>query len=162
MADRGDMTIRPATIADADGIAKAHTEALERFHDFYSLFFKEDPRSIIPRNTRKVLRDPAINFTVAVVASAENGGAEVVAGFIRWAQEEPSEQEQQTETLPPAPFGTDTSGINEPNLQEAGQLPLFAVKTHMEELWNEFRQPREDEMDACYEQAAEGRKHLCK
>ncbi|KAL0943322.1 uncharacterized protein CTRU02_201208 [Colletotrichum truncatum] len=137
--------IRSATEADADAIARVHHAALSQFHDFYNAFFQRPVEEIIPLSTVAALQNSKNRFLVAVVPESD-----AVVGFIRYHVVDATEPAAATTTVT-APETHATSPPPTPS--------IFAIKSHMEQLWERFGHPREDEMDECYEKAANGRKH---
>lgn len=145
------INIRPATIEDAPSVSQIQYEALEKFHNFYSGFLATHPREILPITTKTAINNPKNVFLVAVDAATDE-----VVGFVRYAivpekqpEEEKDEKEQEKED------GTSQLDRSQPEFTN-----LFAPKEHVKELWEEFS-TRDDEMDACYEGLAKGRKHYC-
>ncbi|WYZ38255.1 hypothetical protein EsH8_III_000169 [Colletotrichum jinshuiense] len=138
------ILIRPATEADTEAIAKVHYAALAKFHDFYAAFFERHPREILPISTRNALRDSSNRFLVAVSSETD-----AVLGFIKYIIVNSTE----SPTTTPIIQSSDATEV-QPNAPS-----VFAIKSHMKELWESFSHPREDEMDECYEKAVNGRKH---
>lgn len=143
-----DIVIRPATEADADGIARVHHLALAQFDDFGAAWFERRPRDILPLSTRAALQAPKNRFLVATLP-----GSDAVVGFIRYHVVGATEPSTDTATT--------TTDVPEVAEKPDPVAALFAIKEHMKELWERFAHPREDEMDACYEKAVDGRKHNC-
>ncbi|KAF6805534.1 hypothetical protein CMUS01_14596 [Colletotrichum musicola] len=145
MASTPDIIIRPATEADADGIARVHHLALAQFDDFGAAWFERRPRDILPLSTRAALQASKNRFLIAVIPASDD-----VVGFVRYHVVDAAESTpavQPTADALEVPEKPDTIAA------------LFAIKDHMKELWERFVHPREDEMDACYEKAVDGRRH---
>ncbi|KAI8212563.1 Extracellular metalloproteinase NpI [Colletotrichum sp. SAR 10_76] len=138
-----EIQIRLAKPSDADAIGKVHNEALNQFHEFYQAFYEHPIGQIILGNTRNVVQNPKNQFYVAVDDS------DTVVGFIRYHVVDATEPSDATTTGE----AYETPAVTTPASN------LFAIKDHMKELWERFGHPREDEMDACYEKAVDGRKH---
>ncbi|OHE97758.1 hypothetical protein CORC01_06963 [Colletotrichum orchidophilum] len=136
--------IRPATEADADAIAAVHYAALDQFHDFYAAFFQRHPRELLPLSMRLALKDPKKHFLVAVVPDTH-----AVVGFIRYHIVDATEPPSAISLAKPT-----GSADTEPAVPS-----IFAIKSHMKELWERFGHPRDNEMDECYEKAVDGRQH---
>lgn len=138
------IQIRQATQEDAAAIAEIHYRALDRYHVFYAGFLATHPKDIIPQSTESALQNPKNIF---LVASDSTTGKTM--GFIRYqiveAKEPPSEQ--------PAEHSSQV------HLSQSA-VSLHAPKDHLKDLWERFNE-REDEMEACYQNAAKGEKHFC-
>ncbi|KAF6807156.1 hypothetical protein CSOJ01_08344 [Colletotrichum sojae] len=145
MALTPDILIRPATEADADGIARVHHLALAQFDDFGAAWFERRPRDILPLSTGAALQAPKNRFLVAVTP-----GSDDVVGFVRYHVVDAAES---------APAAQPTADAPEVLEKPDPVAALFAIKDHMKELWERFVHPREDEMEACYEKAVDGRRH---
>ncbi|KAJ3955788.1 hypothetical protein N0V92_007696 [Colletotrichum tropicale] len=141
-----EIQIRLAKPSDADAIGKVHDEALNQFHEFYQAFYEHPIDQIILGNTRNVVQNPKNQFYVALDDS------DTVVGFIRYHVVDATEPSDATTTVE----ADETPAVTTPASN------LFAIKDHMKELWERFGHPREDQMDACYEKAVDGRKHNCK
>ncbi len=137
------IEIRESTVEDLNAITRIHYAALsEQSHEFYGEFFALEPREILVKSTTKALNQPDQKFLVA----SDKSSGEMV-GFIRYFIEP-----AKTTEVPVA-----ENHENEPSHSEP---PLFASKEHVKELWERFCQ-REDEMEACYVDAAKGQRHTC-
>ncbi|KAM0517692.1 hypothetical protein ACHAPE_004665 [Trichoderma viride] len=133
------VKLRPAQPADAAGIADTHYRALDRYHEFYGAFFVLDPREILAKSTPVALEKPENIMLVAVDEESND-----VVGIVKYTIE--AEKVASTATVEdPASVPIEPS--------------LTAVKEHLKELWTEFGK-RRDEMDECYERAADGKRHI--
>ncbi|GJC87802.1 hypothetical protein ColLi_10640 [Colletotrichum liriopes] len=144
MAPSQTVAIRTAREGDSDAIAKVHYAALDLFHDFYAAFFEWHPRDILPLSTRAALQDPKNRILVATLPESD-----AVVGFIKYNVVDA------TETLD-APTLVKSM---QPSESQPTVPSFFTIKPHMKELWERFGHPREDEMDECYVNAVNGRKH---
>jgi hypothetical protein len=131
------VTIRQATEADLTAISAIHYAALSRYHEFYAAFFTAHPRDTLPCSIRRAFDQPDVHF---LVAEDEEMGQ--VMGFVRW----------KVVDEPPAPV---------PVAEKTSKRALFQPKKHLEELWKRFCL-KDEEMEACYENAAAGERHFCK
>ena len=138
---------------DANDIARVHYAALDRFNDFYAAFFQIHPRDSLPQVEVAALANPENHFLVAVDADADE-----IVGFIRW-NIVAAKTSDMAEAEDPASRGGQGETAAPPPTFPAG---LFDPKPHLKDLWDEFCNPRGDEMDECYEKAAKGERHLCK
>ncbi|KAL6900420.1 acyl-CoA N-acyltransferase [Trichoderma evansii] len=134
------VKLRPAQPADATAIANTHYRALDQYHEFYGAFFVLDPREILAKSTPLALEKPENTMLVAVDEESSD-----VVGIVKYTIE--------AEKLPSA---ATVAGDSTP--APAGPS-LTAVKAHLKELWDEFGK-RRDEMDECYEKAADGKRHI--
>lgn len=152
------VTIRPASPADAPAISSIHYKALARYHAFYGAFFALHPRDILAQSVPAALQKPENEF---LVAADRASGA--VVGFVRFAVEAEKEAEREAERKaekePVAAVDAEEKKEEKKEEAEAGPS-LFAVKEHVKDLWEEFNQ-KQVEIDACYDKAADGRKHIC-
>lgn len=145
----GPIEIRPATPDDGVSIAEIHYKALERYHVFYNGFLAIHPRDIIPKSTESSLKNPKNIFLVATDATTGQ-----IMGFIRYQiVEEVAEAKQ-------PPPGQPLAQLNQANLSQS-VVSLITPKDHLKDLWAKFNE-REDEMEACYQNAAKGERHFCK
>lgn len=135
------VKLRPAQLADAASIADTHYTALDRYHEFYGAFFILDPREILAKSTPVALEKPENIMLVAVDEESND-----VVGIVKYTIE--AEKTASTVT------------VDDPASVPAGPS-LTAVKEHLKELWTEFGK-RRDEMDECYEKAADGKRHICR
>ncbi|KAK2064031.1 acyl-CoA N-acyltransferase [Colletotrichum caudatum] len=142
-----EIRIRPAQSSDADAIGNVHNRALNRFHEFYQAFYKHPIEQIIQANTKSVLQNPQNQCYVAV------DELDTVVGFIRYYVVEATKSKEVSTTVGAEVEVHETPGVTTPASN------LFAIKNHIQELWERFSHPREDEMDVCYEKAMDGRKH---
>ncbi|KZL79791.1 gnat family acetyltransferase [Colletotrichum incanum] len=138
------VVIRTAREGDSNAIAKVYYAALDLFNDFYAAFFESHPKDILPLSTRASLRDPKNHILVAALPESD-----AVVGFIKY------NVIGATETLDAPTLGK--------SMQPSESQPIvpsfLTIKPHMKELWERFGHPREDEMDECYVNAVNGRKH---
>ncbi|PON20894.1 hypothetical protein TGAM01_v210293 [Trichoderma gamsii] len=139
------VKLRPAQPADAAGIANTHYRALDRYHEFYGAFFVLDPKEILEKSTPVALEKPENIILVAV--DEESSG---VVGIVKYTIE--AEKVVSTATV------EGPASVEDPASVPAGPS-LTAVKEHLKELWTEFGR-RRDEMDECYERAADGKRHI--
>lgn len=153
MSASRDVKIRRATAKDAEAISRVHYAALDHdhLHDFYGAFFAIHPRKLIPRATAAALENPVNNFLVAL-------DTDEVVGFIRWS----IIPHARTQTIDSDGNAKEEQSRAERGSQQCQSPPLFAPKEHLKDLWHQFQYPREVEMDACYESAANGQRHVCK
>ncbi|KAM0479520.1 hypothetical protein ACHAPX_004736 [Trichoderma viride] len=133
------VKLRPAQPADAAGIADTHYRALDRYHEFYGAFFVLDPREILAKLTPMALEKPE-NIVLVAVDEESND----VVGIVKYTIE--------------AEKVASTATVEDPASVPIGPS-LTAVKEHLKELWTEFGK-RRDEMDECYERAADGKRHI--
>ncbi len=106
--------------------------------------FALHPRDILPKATTAAFQAPENKFLVARDISSSE-----VIGFVRYhvveessgASEEPEQGENEGGATQPTPS-------------------LFASKDHLKELWARFNL-RDDDIDACYNNAAKGQRHVC-
>lgn len=135
------VKLRPAQPADAAGIADTHYRALDRYHEFYGAFFVLDPKEILAKSTPVALEKPENMMLVAIDEKSSD-----VVGIVKYTIE--------------AEKVASTATAEDPASVPAG--PSFtAIKEHLKELWTEFGK-RKDEMDECYEKAADGKRHICR
>lgn len=140
------IKIRPARADDAVSIAQIHYQALGTFHEFYAAFFANHPRHILPKSTALALNNPSQIFLVAVDISSDEA-----VGFIRYySVNETSGEEQNVKQVEKI---EDDPSIPTPS--------LFAPKEHLKGLWARFNE-RDDDVEACYTNAAKKQKHICK
>ncbi|KAH7121447.1 acyl-CoA N-acyltransferase [Dactylonectria macrodidyma] len=123
------VTIRPATVADKDAMADVHDKAMTPFLEFYNALWTKSPSEVIPILTDKALRNPKFVFLVAEVEGS-------VVGFTRY-------------TIVPA---------QKPADEKPPHLLLIQPKEQLKEIWVRFN-ARDDEMDACKQEAAKGQRH---
>jgi hypothetical protein len=135
------VKIQQATRNDGAAISQIHYKALEKYHRFYAAFFAKNPRDIIPLATESALENSNNKSLVAVDETTKQ-----VVGFIRYQVIEPPAEE--------SPLGPVNNSM-------PSSPSLFCPKDHLVELWKSFNE-RSDEMDACYERAANGKRHYCK
>ncbi|KAH8120896.1 hypothetical protein ACSS6W_009758 [Trichoderma asperelloides] len=136
------VKLRPAQPADAAAIADTHYRALDRYHEFYGAFFILDPREILAKSTPVALSKPENIMLVAVDEKSSD-----IVGIVKYTVE--AEKVASTTTA---------AAAEDPTSVPAG--PSFtAIKEHLKELWTEFGK-RRDEMDECYEKAADGKRHI--
>lgn len=139
------VKLRPAQPADAAAIANTHYRALDRYHEFYGAFFVLDPREILAKSSPVALEKPENIILVAVDEESSD-----VVGIVKYT----IEAEKVASTAATATVAEDPTPV------PAG--PSFtAIKEHLKELWTEFGK-RRDEMDECYEKAADGKRHICR
>lgn len=140
------VKLRPARPADAAAIADTHYRALDRYHEFYGAFFVLDPREILMKSTPVALEKPENIMLVAVDEESSQ-----IVGIVKYTTEA---EKVKVASAADAATGEDPASV------PAG--PSFtAIKEHLKELWTEFGK-RRDEMDECYEKAANGKKHICR
>lgn len=148
------FTIRSATEADGPAIAEVHHNALAKYYKFYAAFFARNPRETLPLSTANALKKPEFIFLVAV---DDISGS--ILGFIRY--------QVIAGKAAAAALLDHNAATHEIDVSEAKEPPgplsssLFAPKEHMKELWDRFNEKQAD-MDACYEKAVNGAKHICK
>ncbi|KAK2030576.1 acyl-CoA N-acyltransferase [Colletotrichum zoysiae] len=142
-----EIRIRPAQPSDADAIGNVHNKALNQFHEFYQAFYEHPIEQIIQTNTKSVLQNPQNQCYVAV------DELDTVVGFIRYYVVEATKSSDANTTA-----GAQVEAHETPVVTTLASN-LFTIKNHMQELWERFSHPREDEMDVCYEKAMDGRKH---
>lgn len=135
------IKLRSAQLGDAAGMADTHYRALDRYHEFYGAFFVLDPRDILAKSTPVALKKPENIILVAVDEESND-----VVGIVKYTIE--AEKTASTVT------------VDDPASVPSGPS-LTAVKEHLTELWTEFGK-RRDEMDECYEKAADGKRHVCR
>lgn len=135
------VKLRPAQPADAAAIANTHYRALDRYHEFYGAFFVLDPREILAKSTAAALEKPANVMWVAVDEESNN-----VVGIVKYTVE--------------AEKVASTATVAEDSTPAPAAPSFTAVKEHLKVLWDEFGK-RRDEMDECYEKAANGKRHIC-
>ena len=136
------IEIRESTVEDLSAITRIHYAALsEQSHEFYGEFFALEPREVLVQSTTKGLSQPDQKFLVA----SDKSSGEMV-GYIRYFIEPAKTTEVPEEA---------ENHENEPS--QPGPA-LFLSKEHFKELWERFCQ-REDEMEACYVDAAKGQRH---
>ncbi|KAK2006271.1 acyl-CoA N-acyltransferase [Colletotrichum eremochloae] len=141
------IQIRAAQPSDADAISHVHNEALKQFHEFYQAFYEHPIEQIIQANTKSVMQNPQNQCYVAV------DDLDTVVGFIRYHVVDATESSDANTTVGVQVEAHEAPGVTTPASN------LFAIKNHMQELWERFSHPREDEMDVCYEKAVNGQKH---
>lgn len=131
------VQIRPATVADAGALAKIHADAYGSIQDFYTAMFKRSLPDLLPDLTAFALERGHSQFLVATDPSS---GQPV--GFIRWDIEDPSQ--------PP------------PSVEDVPNRPKIEPKEHLKEVYSRFRDARDEEQDAQYEEASAEQKHACR
>ncbi|KAM0249342.1 hypothetical protein ACHAQJ_009103 [Trichoderma viride] len=145
------LILRPAEPADAAALADIHYRALDRYHEFYGAFFVLSPREILTRSIPVALEKADNVFLVAV--DGESGDD---VGFVKYAVE----AEKVASAAAAAAAAATAVKATEESVTVSVEPPSFtAIKAHMKELWAEFGE-RRDEMDECYEKAADGKKHI--
>src|SRR5688572_26934578 len=116
------ISIRPATAADLDNIARIHADALEPFAKFSKALYGQDPRDVLPAMTKYAFGNPQNVFSVAV----DNVSGQV-AGFLRYKIVDPGSPPPQSTQSTPAP------GLKH--------------KNHLRHIWKRFNDTREAEQD---------------
>lgn len=135
------ITIRRGTPADADPISQAHYEALDQFHAFYGAFFKTHPRDLIPKMTARAFPKEGPSPNVFYVAEEAAGD---VVGFVRYSIEEAKEE-----------------GVKETEEGKEKEESPYGCKEELKGVWKEFTDAQA-ERDTMLENAAQGRRHMCK
>ncbi|KAI9155172.1 hypothetical protein HJFPF1_07748 [Paramyrothecium foliicola] len=135
--------IRPAEAADVPAMASAHYSAMTPLNDFYAALFEMDLLKAFQAAVGAALQNAA---TTILVAEHPDSG---VVGFIRYQIEDASEGQQ----------GEGQQNVG--TLQQATPAAPspWARKPHLEEIWQGL-QSRTDEMDACEQQALQGRRYI--
>ncbi|CAH0044300.1 unnamed protein product [Clonostachys solani] len=136
------ISIRPATVADADAICRVQMDAQEPLHEFYELFFKDHPRKLAPIALRQALARPdKFTFLVAEKEETDGSASKEVVGYARYTIVRAADDAAGESTpAPPASTVWDRPG-------------------HMDELWGQFNADQ-DAGEAVVEEVIAGRRHL--
>lgn len=140
--------IRLATLADKDAIFHVHYQALMQHHDFYGALFKTHPRELLPMLTERALKNPTF-----VYLAAELEGS--VVGFIRYSIVEAQDPDAAEKKAEGENIAKDKDN------QKPPRPPLISPKDHLKDIWDRFNK-RDDEMDACKQEAVKGQRHYCR
>lgn len=150
------ITIRPATLADASSITQAHYEALEAYHDFYSTFFKTHPGEFMPGLTEKALKKTPeertggnVFFVAEEVKAVDGVDKRDVVGFVRYEVKGDKEKAKDSK-----------EDQGKEDKAEKEESP-YACKEILQSVWKEFCDVQAAR-DTMVEKCANGKEHICK